>query len=89
MGSASKALIAIVLACQWAAVGSGMAASAYPERAVRLVVGFPPAAVPMQSHASRNRPSKSNWGKRWSLKWPGCRRRDRDRIVAKAPPDDV
>ena len=34
-------MIAIVLACQCAAVGSGRAASAYPERAIRLVVGFP------------------------------------------------
>jgi len=34
-------VIAIVLACQCAAVGSGRAASAYPERAIRLVVGFP------------------------------------------------
>ena len=41
MASASKALIAILLACQWAGVESGFAASAYPERAIRLVVGFP------------------------------------------------
>ena len=41
MRSASRAVIAIVLACQCAAVGSGRAASAYPERAIRLVVGFP------------------------------------------------
>jgi tripartite-type tricarboxylate transporter receptor subunit TctC len=41
MAIASKALIAIVLACQWAGAGSGSAASVYPERAVRLVVGFP------------------------------------------------
>lgn len=34
-------MIAIVLACQCAAVGSGRAANAYPERAIRLVVGFP------------------------------------------------
>jgi hypothetical protein len=34
-------MIAIVLACQWAAAGSGTAAGAYPERAIRLVVGFP------------------------------------------------
>src|SRR2546423_10402795 len=41
MRRASSAVIAIVLACQWAAVWSCEAASAYPERAVRLVVGFP------------------------------------------------
>ncbi|MEH2553881.1 tripartite-type tricarboxylate transporter receptor subunit TctC [Bradyrhizobium algeriense] len=41
MRSASRAVIAIVLACQWTAVGSGTAAGAYPERAIRLVVGFP------------------------------------------------
>ena len=41
MASASKALIAILLACQWAGVESGFAASAYPERAIRLLVGFP------------------------------------------------
>jgi tripartite-type tricarboxylate transporter receptor subunit TctC len=41
MPSASKALIAILLACQWAGVESGFAASAYPERAIRLLVGFP------------------------------------------------
>ena len=34
-------MIALVLACQCAAVGSGKAADAYPERAIRLVVGFP------------------------------------------------
>lgn len=41
MRSTSKAVIAIVLACQWAAAGSGKAAGPYPERAIRLVVGFP------------------------------------------------
>jgi tripartite-type tricarboxylate transporter receptor subunit TctC len=41
MGSVSRTLIAIVLACQWAGAGSGSAASAYPEHAVRLVVGLP------------------------------------------------
>src|SRR3954464_13382069 len=41
MRSVPKAVIAIVLACQWAALGSGKAAGAYPERAIRLVVGFP------------------------------------------------
>jgi len=41
MGSVSRTLIAIVLACQWAGAGSGSAASAYPDRAVHLVVGFP------------------------------------------------
>lgn len=41
MSSVSRAMIAIVLACQWAAAGSGTAAGAYPERAIRLVVGFP------------------------------------------------
>ena len=41
MRSVSRGVIAIVLACQWAAAGNGMAASAYPERAIRLVVGFP------------------------------------------------
>src|SRR5881628_4222877 len=41
MARASKALIAILLACQWAGVERGFAASAYPDRAVRLVVGFP------------------------------------------------
>ena len=41
MRRVSSAVIAIVLACQWAAVGSGKAAAAYPERAIRLVVGFP------------------------------------------------
>jgi tripartite-type tricarboxylate transporter receptor subunit TctC len=41
MRSVSRAVIAIVLACQWAAAGDGSAASAYPERAIRLVVGFP------------------------------------------------
>lgn len=41
MKSVSRAAIAIVLACQWTAVGSGTAAAAYPERAIRLVVGFP------------------------------------------------
>jgi tripartite-type tricarboxylate transporter receptor subunit TctC len=39
MGSASKALIAILLAWQWTGVTGGYAASGYPER--RLVVGFP------------------------------------------------
>ena len=41
MGRASKALIAILLAWQWTGVTSGYAASVYPERAIRLVVGFP------------------------------------------------
>lgn len=41
MRNVSRVLTAIVLACQWAAVGSGEAAGAYPERAIRLVVGFP------------------------------------------------
>jgi tripartite-type tricarboxylate transporter receptor subunit TctC len=41
MRSASRAAMAILLACQWTAVGSGTAAGAYPERAIRLVVGFP------------------------------------------------
>jgi tripartite-type tricarboxylate transporter receptor subunit TctC len=41
MRSVSRAMIAIVLACHWTAVGSGAAAGAYPERAIRLVVGFP------------------------------------------------
>jgi len=41
MANASKILIAIVLACQLTGIGSGSAASAYPERAIRLVVGFP------------------------------------------------
>ena len=41
MGSASKALIAILLAWQWTGVTGGYAASVYPERAIRLVVGFP------------------------------------------------
>ena len=41
MGSASKAAIAILLAWQWAGVTSSYAASVYPERAIRLVVGFP------------------------------------------------
>jgi tripartite-type tricarboxylate transporter receptor subunit TctC len=41
MGSAPKALIAIMLVCQWAGVTSSSAASVYPERAIRLVVGFP------------------------------------------------
>jgi len=41
MRSVSRAVMAILFACQWAAVGSGMAAGAYPERAIRLVVGFP------------------------------------------------
>jgi hypothetical protein len=35
MGSAAKALIAILLAWQWAGVTSSCAASAYPERAIR------------------------------------------------------
>jgi len=42
MRGVSRAVIAILLACQWVAVGSGPAAGAYPERAIRLVVGFPP-----------------------------------------------
>src|SRR4051794_18712615 len=41
MRNVSRAVTAIVLACLWAAVGSGEAAGAYPERAIRLVVGFP------------------------------------------------
>src|SRR3954470_10409434 len=41
MGSAAKALIAILLAWQWAGVTSSYAANTYPERAIRLVVGFP------------------------------------------------
>jgi tripartite-type tricarboxylate transporter receptor subunit TctC len=41
MARTSKALIAILLACLWAALESAFAASAYPERAIRLVVGFP------------------------------------------------
>jgi len=41
MRSVSRTVIAIVLACQWAAVGIGTAEGAYPERAIRLVVGFP------------------------------------------------
>src|SRR3954452_4593427 len=40
MRSASKAVIAIVLALAW--VASGWAESVYPERAIRLVIGFPP-----------------------------------------------
>src|SRR3954462_2169733 len=41
MARTSKVLIAIWLACQWAGGESALSASAYPERAVRLVVGFP------------------------------------------------
>jgi tripartite-type tricarboxylate transporter receptor subunit TctC len=41
MARTSKALITILLACLWAAHESAFAASAYPERAIRLVVGFP------------------------------------------------
>ncbi len=41
MRRVSGAVTAIVLACQWAAAGSGAAAGPYPERAIRLVVGFP------------------------------------------------
>src|SRR5947209_9506623 len=41
MKSASKAVTAIVLALAW--VASGSAESVYPERAIRLVIGFPPA----------------------------------------------
>jgi len=41
MANASKILIAIVLACQLTGIVSGSAASAYPEHAIRLVVGFP------------------------------------------------
>src|SRR5436309_6461464 len=40
MTTASKAVIAIILALAF--VGSGSAESVYPERAIRLVVGFPP-----------------------------------------------
>lgn len=40
MTSASKAVLAIILALAFA--GSGSAQSVYPERAIRLVVGFPP-----------------------------------------------
>src|ERR1051325_3877672 len=40
MRSAPKAVIAIILALAW--VASGSAESVYPERAIRLVVGFPP-----------------------------------------------
>jgi tripartite-type tricarboxylate transporter receptor subunit TctC len=40
MTTASKAVIAIVLALAF--VGSASAESVYPERAIRLVVGFPP-----------------------------------------------
>src|SRR3954469_2027193 len=40
MRNASKAVIAIVLALAW--VTSGSAQGVYPERAIRLVVGFPP-----------------------------------------------
>jgi tripartite-type tricarboxylate transporter receptor subunit TctC len=40
MRSAAKAVTAIVLALAW--VASGSAQSVYPERAIRLVVGFPP-----------------------------------------------
>ncbi len=40
MRSASKAVTAIILALAW--VASGSAESVYPERAIRLVVGFPP-----------------------------------------------
>src|SRR3954471_20180029 len=40
MRSASKAVMAIGLAL--ASVASGSAQSVYPERAIRLVVGFPP-----------------------------------------------
>src|SRR3954451_18070467 len=40
MRSASKAVTAIVLAL--ASVASGSAEGVYPERAIRLVVGFPP-----------------------------------------------
>src|SRR3954468_11999332 len=41
MGSAAKALIAILLAWQWAGVTTSYAASRYPQRGIRLVVGFP------------------------------------------------
>jgi tripartite-type tricarboxylate transporter receptor subunit TctC len=41
MARTSKALTVLLLACQWAALESAFAASAYPERAIRLVVGFP------------------------------------------------
>ena len=41
MARTLKALSVILLACQWAAHEGAFAASAYPERAIRLVVGFP------------------------------------------------
>jgi tripartite-type tricarboxylate transporter receptor subunit TctC len=41
MESLTKALVAFVLACQFAGCGSAAASTLYPERAVRLVVGFP------------------------------------------------
>src|SRR4029079_6028535 len=40
MRSAAKAVLAIILALAWA--GSASAQSVYPERAIRLVIGFPP-----------------------------------------------
>jgi tripartite-type tricarboxylate transporter receptor subunit TctC len=41
MGRTSNALLTVVLASQWAGIGSGFAANVYPDHAVRLVVGFP------------------------------------------------
>ena len=41
MARTLRALSVILLACQWAAHEGALAASAYPERAIRLVVGFP------------------------------------------------
>ena len=68
MASASKALIAILLACQWAGVESGFAASAYPERAIRLVVGFP-AGGSSDAIARIVQPNvEKQLGQRWSLK---------------------
>jgi tripartite-type tricarboxylate transporter receptor subunit TctC len=41
MRSVAKAAIAVALACQWAGIESAFAAGGYPERAIRLVIGFP------------------------------------------------
>jgi tripartite-type tricarboxylate transporter receptor subunit TctC len=88
MRSASRAVIAIVLACQWTAVGSGTAAGAYPERAIRLVVGFP-AGGSSDAIARIVQPTvEKQLGQRLVIEnRPGAGGAIAIGMVAKAPPD--
>src|SRR5436853_7536389 len=88
MSNVSRALTAIVLACQWAAVGSGKAAGAFPERAIRLVVGFP-AGGSSDAIARIVQPNvERQLGQTLVIEnRPGAGGASASGMVAKAPPD--